>query len=648
MQGDNSNKNMILAIVLSAVVLMGWQYFIVKPRVDERMAQEKIKTALLPSGGVTTSSNPVSGTSLESSSVGSSGEICIPTTPPTSPPIAGGITPSIPPVSSAPSVNKDVSLPTSTAQTASVGIPALSENRSVILEREKDKRASINTDTFQGTIALKATRFDDIVLKKYRETVDLKSPLVPLLSPSTSSQASFVELGYTSGVANLELPNSNTVWTLGENKTLTPTTPLTFTWQNNTGLQINRQVSVDSQYLISIKDQIVNKTNTDVIINPYALVKRNLKDPYTHEGLVHEGPLGWLGNQLQEVKYKAIKDSLLMTFESTGGWAGFSDKYWLTALVPPASEKVQARYLFDQGQNSNHGFQVDYQMSPRSISAGSTTEIEQRLFSGPKDNTLLQNYESDQKIAGLNYAIDWGFFWFFTKPIFWVLDHIFTVVQNFGIAILLLTFVIKGLFYPLANKSYTMMAKMRTLQPRMADIKKQFANDPMQQQKAVLELYQKEKVNPLSGCLPMIVQIPVFFALYKVLSITIEMRHAPFFGWIQDLSMPDPTNIFTLFGLIPLELPSFLHLGIWPVLMGITMFLQQKMSPSSPDPVQGRVMMFMPILFTFILAPFAAGLVIYWTWNNLLSIFQQWVITTRMMKETEGGRVEIITPSKKK
>jgi YidC/Oxa1 family membrane protein insertase len=382
--------------------------------------------------------------------------------------------------------------------------------------------------------------------------------------------------------------------------------------------------------MFTIKDSINNQSEKDIQLNPYARIKRNQLEAHTSQYIIHEGLFAWAENQLHEETYNDLAEDKEKQYTQKGGWFGVTDHYWMTNIIPPQNETVKARFIYTDGVVPS--YQADYLLDTKTIKSGESTTIEQKLFSGAKSVELVDMYEK-QGVTEFSYTIDWGWFFFFTKPIFYALNYIYKFVGNFGVAILCLTLLIKILFYPLANKSYRSMAQMKKLQPKLMELREKNKDDPLKQQQDLIALYKKEKVNPVSGCLPMIIQIPVFFALYKVLSVALEMRHAPFFGWIQDLSAKDPTNIFSLFGLIPFDIATvipFLHIGIWPLLMGFTMWFQQRLNPSSPDPIQAQVMTWMPIIFTFLLGQFAAGLVIYWTWNNIISIAQQSIIMKQL------------------
>ncbi|PPR76228.1 MAG: Membrane protein insertase YidC, partial [Alphaproteobacteria bacterium MarineAlpha3_Bin4] len=404
---------------------------------------------------------------------------------------------------------------------------------------------------------------------------------------------------------------------------------VTLSWDNGDGLVFHRTYAIDDNYMVSITQRLANNGPRAVAVHPYGLISRRGTPETTGFYILHEGLLGVFDGTLSEIDYDDLQETGLIEQRSTGGWLGITDKYWLAALIPDQTTTTTSRFLHRIASGVDK-YQVDYRGPKLVAPAGGGVETRNHLFTGAKEVLLMDGYEKAYGIDRFELAIDWGWFYFLTKPIFysllWINDHVF----NLGLAILLLTVVIKLAFFPLANKSYTSMSKMKKLQPEMTKMRERFGDDKVKLNQEMMALYKREKVNPASGCLPIVVQIPVFFALYKVLFVTIEMRHAPFFGWIQDLSAPDPTTVFNLFGVLPWTPPEFLMIGVWPLLMGITMFLQQKLNPQPTDPVQAKIFLFLPIMFTFLLARFPAGLVIYWAWNNLLSMLQQWVIMRRM------------------
>ena len=591
------NKNTILAIVLSALVLLGWQYFFAVPQ--EKARQEQLQ-AQQQKQTVPTPGQP-----------GQAGQ----------PPAQNG-TPQVPGQTNAPAAAAPV-----TRAAALAGSP----------------RVSIATDSLQGSIALKGGRIDDLALLKFRETVDPKSPPIVLLSPSGTADPFYAEFGWTGAAgANVKLPTSETVWTQSGSGALSVNHPVTLTYDNGEGFEFRRTIAVDDKYLFTLKDEVTNKSANPVALYPYALISRHGTPHTAGYYILHEGLIGVLGDSgLQEFTYKNIEDKKAVNFDVTNGWLGITDKYWAATLLPDTTARLKAR--FSTGMlGTIRTFQTDYLLDAQTIAPGATASANARLFAGAKEVAVVNDYDKQLKLNRFDLLIDWGWFYFITKPLFIAIDYLYRLVGNFGLAILIVTVLIKIAFFPLANKSYASMAKMKAVQPQMTALRERYADDKAKQQQELMELYKREKINPLAGCLPIAIQIPVFFSLYKVLFVTIEMRHAPFFGWIHDLSAQDPTNIFNLFGLIPVDptiLPvigQFLHLGAWPLIMGVTMWAQMKLNPAPPDPTQQMIFNWMPLIFTFMLANFPAGLVIYWAWNNSLSVLQQSVIMRK-----HGAKIEL-------
>jgi YidC/Oxa1 family membrane protein insertase len=503
-------------------------------------------------------------------------------------------------------------------------------------------RVPLATPRLTGSINLKGGRIDDLLLNNYHETVDPNSPKIVLLSPEGSPLPFYAEYGWVADAgAATALPGPDTVWTQEGSGTLTPETPVTLRWDNGEGLTFLRTIAVDPDYMFSVTDKVENAGTAPVTLHPYALVSRHGRPKIQGYYILHEGLLGWLGEDgLQEVKYDDIEEAGQQTHQADEGWLGITDKYWAAAVVPPREEAFAARFTATKGDVPT--YQSDYLLKARTIAPGASAEVTGDLFAGAKVVSLVNRYSEEKNIPNFDLLIDWGWFYFITKPLFWLLEFFYHLVGNFGIAILIVTVIVKLIFFPLANKSYVSMSKMKKVQPELTALREKFKDDKLAQQKAMMDIYKKEKINPAAGCLPIVIQIPVFFALYKVLFVTIEMRHAPFFGWIHDLSAPDPTSLFNLFGLIPWDPSSvplighFLMLGALPILMGITMFFQMRLNPLPPDPTQAMLFSWMPVFFTFLLASFPAGLVIYWTWNNLLSIIQQATIMKR-----QGVKIEL-------
>ena len=589
--GDN--RNFLIAIVLSLLVFAGWQYFVLNPQMEAEKARQDAVTAAQD------------GATERTPEAAAPGDVRLPSIDEPVQRLAPGTT-------SASATHED-------ALAASPRVPILS-------------------DELDGSISLRGARFDDLRLRQYRMTVDPTSPEVSLLTPTGTQTPYFAEFGFIPAPGqSVNLPGSRTQWQLAEGEVLTPSTPVTLRWENGQGLTFLRTISVDEHFLFTVKDRVENNGGNAVTLYPYGLVSRTGRPAGSAFFILHEGFIGEFPS-VGEVatSYKnALKDGPVKVTD-TDGWLGVTDKYWAAAIIPQTGENFVASFSADP-TSAIENFQADFRYGAHEVPVGGAVEIENRLFAGAKVSSVIDSYHA-AGIYKFNLLIDWGWFWFLTQPLFKLLHYIAIYVGNFGIAILLVTVLIKLVFYPLANKSYVAMSKMKKLQPEMEKLRERHKDDRMKQQQEIMELYKKEQVNPLAGCLPVLVQIPVFFALYKVLFVTIEMRHAPFFGWINDLSAPDPTSIFNLFGLIPWDPPSLLLIGIWPIIMGFTMFVQMRMNPLPADPIQAQIFTWMPIIFTFMLAGFPAGLVIYWAWNNTLSVIQQGVIMKR-----QGVPIEIFS-----
>jgi YidC/Oxa1 family membrane protein insertase len=579
-QRPDDQKNLLLAIILSMAVMLGWQYFYAGPQMkaqQERAQREKLEAVERAQPGATKT-------------------------------------------------------PSAAAPGASVAAPGQASAATREEAIRRTPRIPIDTPALKGSIALKGGLIDDLMLRNYRETVDPASPNVVLFSPPDAPGAYFAEYGWQGAPsAQQKLPDSETVWKAEAKGPLTPSTPVTLTWENGQGLVFRRTIAIDADYMLSVTDEVQNKTPGDVVLTPYARLYRFGKPHTAGFAVLHEGLIGVPGDAgLQEIAYATALDEVGgRSFEGkVGGWVGISDKYWAAALVPnqrtPYSASFHGRH---GGPEKPELYWVDYRLPALVAPAGQSQRAEGRLYAGAKQVKIVEAYEANLDILKFELLIDWGWFYFITKPLYYLIDWFYQFLGNFGLAILAVTVMVKAAFFPLANKSYESMAKMKKLQPQMEQLRERFKDDKAKQQQELMALYQREKINPLAGCLPILIQIPVFFALYKVLFVSIDMRHAPFFGWIRDLSAADPTSIFNLFGLLPFAVPEFLHIGLWPIIMGVTMWLQMQLNPPQPDPVQQQIFAWMPLLFTFLLASFPAGLVIYWAWNNVLSIAQQWYIS---------------------
>lgn len=575
---DNT-RNTVLAVALSLLVLIGWQYFIAGPRIEAQREAIEAQEADDLAGA------------------------------PQAPNVA------------APEGMPRVGAPTGTGTLDGWAAP----------ERvTAAARIAIETPSLSGSINARGGRIDDLLLTQYRETVDRDSSAVRLFSPTGTSNPYFADFGWAAGGGGLRLPNADTVWQVSDDA-LTPTTPVLMRWDNGQGLVFERRIAVDENYMFEVTQTVRNAGEAAVTLFPYARVQRQgLPDDLQNFFILHEGPIGIFGDEgLVEVDYSDLDDERRIDEPQTErGWVGITDKYWASAIIPRGSEPFTGHFVRGEAAGQPT-YQADFLEAGITVPAGGEASNEVLLFAGAKVSQMLDDYEESFGIERFELLIDWGWFYFITKPFFAVIDWFYNMLGNFGLAILATTVVVKLLFLPLANKSYASMARMKAVQPKVEEIKKQHGEDRMAMQQAMMELYKTEKINPLAGCWPVLIQIPVFFSLYKVLFVTIEMRHAPFFGWIDDLSAPDPTSIFNLFGLLPYEVPAFLLIGAWPLIMGVTMFIQMRLNPTPPDKTQAMIFNWMPVVFTFMLASFPAGLVIYWAWNNFLSILQQAAIMKR-------------------
>ena len=585
----DDNRNMMLAIGLSVAVLVGWQFFVGLPQMEKQRETQKLQqqqpqsqTAQPAQGGQAMPGGPQSA--------------------------SGAAQPG--------------SFTREQALAASPRIP-------------------IETPRLKGSIALKGARIDDVSLLDFHETVDPKSPNIVLLSPSGSHDPFYAEFGWSNGAGGqAKLPDADTVWSAASTAPLSPERPLVLTWDNGEGLRFKRTIAVDRVYMFTITDEVENTGANAVTIHGYGLASRHGLPQVQGYYILHEGPIGWLDGKLYDPAYKDTEKPMERV-NSQGGWLGITDKYWAATLVPDQDANFAGRFS-SSTIGAVRTYQADFLRDATTVAPGAKASVQNRLFAGAKEVAVVDGYEHGVGVKRFDLLIDWGWFYFITKPLFKVIDYFYRLLGNFGLSILLVTVIIKLVFFPLANKSYASMAKMKVVQPQMQALREKYPDDKVKQQQELMDLYKREKINPLAGCLPIAIQIPVFFALYKVLFVTIEMRHAPFYGWIKDLSAPDPTNIFNLFGLIPVDptllpvLGQYLHLGVWPIIMGITMWVQMKMNPAPPDPTQKMIFAWMPLFFTFMLGSFAAGLVIYWAWNNTLSVLQQGVIMRK-----NGAKIEL-------
>ena len=489
----------------------------------------------------------------------------------------------------------------------------------------KSKRVQIENEKIIGSLSLEGAIIDDISFKNYKKDIK-KDGNVSFLNPKETEDEYYIETGWTSIGNSIEVPTNRSIWTVEGNNVLNTNNPIVLRWQNEEGLVFKKKIEVDEKYLFKISQEIENTSNKSIELYPYAqITRKKIPDDFQGFYISHEGFIGVFDDELKEDDYDDIEEKKIVR-ESEKGWIGITDKYWMTALVPAEGENFKSSFLYKDSYKAN--FILN---NPTVISPSEIKKNEIKLFVAAKEVDTIDSYSANQNIDKFDLVIDWGWFYFFTKPLFFIIDYLFKLSGNFGVAIVLITLAIRVVFFPLANYSFRSMAKMKALQPEMVRLKELHKEDKVKLQQEMMALYKKEKVNPASGCLPVLIQIPFFFAIYKMLFISLEMRHQPFFGWIKDLSAQDPTSLFNLFGLIPWDPPSFLIIGIWPILMGLTMFLQQKLNPAPTDPIQAKIFMFFPLFLTIILASFPSGLVVYWTVNNILTIAQQWVI----MKKTK-------------
>lgn len=588
----SDNKNILIATIVSMAILLGWTWFYEKPRIEKREAAQKI----IAQQQIEQQKNPQINSGLNADSVKKAGNSVL---------------------------NKS-------AQNNNL-TPVTLKDPATILSETKNERVRIESENLHGSIYLKGARFDDLTLAKYFETIDKKDEVI-LYAPAKSRDRYFTDFGWISSDESLDLPNPDTLWK-SDSKKLTPQTPITLSWRNKQNIEFLINISVDENFMFEIEQKVLNHSGKDITLAVYGRTNRILNGVHKANYILHEGLLGVFDGVLKETTYKKISEEKEQNYVAkNGGWLGITDKYWLSALIPDKSLEYSADFTYDFA-NKNQSYNSEFVSGEYIIAKNSDLALKHHLFAGAKRVTLLDAYEKQYDIKLFDRAVDFGWFYFLTKPFFLVINFLNKFLGNFGLAILAMTVLIKAALFPMANKSYMAIAKMKKLQPEIEEIRKKFKDDKMAMNREMMEMYKKKKVNPASGCLPILIQIPIFFSLYKVIFVTLDMRHAPFYGWIKDLSAPDPTSIFNLFGLLPFEVHGFFVLGIWPILMGASMILQQKLSPQPGDPVQAKVLKLMPYVLTFVLAAFPAGLVIYWTWNNILSIAQQLYITKKAERE---------------
>ena len=594
----SDQKNLIIAIAVSVAIMLGFQFFVEAPK-QERLRQEQA--------------------ALQAQTQSA---------------------PQAPGVPAAPGASG--SLPQ---------LPSLAQQVDAAANRDKALAASprvrIEGKRLTGSLNLVGGRIDDVVMPEYKETLAPNSQPIHLLSPTGGPEPYYAEFGWTVAGGGVALPDAQTRWT-ADRDVLQTGQSVTLTWDNGQGLVFRRIVALDDNYLFTVTQKVENKGDKAITLFPYALMSRHGTPKTDGLYILHEGPLGVFREKsgdkgtLKELSYKDLSDDKVREYDTVGGWVGFTDKYWQAVLVPGIEQTVKTRFSHTKPGNGVDRYQADYLGAGQQLEPGKTIDATTLLFAGAKEVKLIDRYEEQHRIARFELSIDWGWFHFLTKPMFYSIDFLKGVLGNIGLAMLAVTVIVKLLFFPLAYKSYVSMSAMKKLQPEMQKMRERYGEDRAKMQQELMALYKKEKVNPAAGCLPILLQIPVFFALYKVLYIAIEMRHAPFYGWIRDLSAPDPTTWMNGFGFLPWDVPhlgplQILSIGVWPIIMGVSMWLQMKMNPQPPDPVQQKIFAMMPVVFTFMLGSFAAGLVIYWSWNNTLSILQQYVIMKRMGVKIGGG-----------
>lgn len=603
-----NNKNLLLAAVLSALFLIGWTFFYEMPRMEAQRQQEIL--AQLEAEKAEQNNLKVEAPKVDEAAV---------------------VSEKTPVVSNdsakSDKINDEIKIEEKLVQTDKILV-----EKEVALSDSVKYRVKIRTDKLNGSINLQGAKFDDLSLNEYKETINPDSKNVTLLAPANSRERFFADFGWVSSDQGLELPSANTIWQ-ADGTELTKKQPLTLSWKNKQGVDFFIKIAIDENYMFSISKKVENNSENPIKLASYGRVNKLLSHIPASNYVLHEGPIGVFDGVLHEMQYKELdEETPKVEFKAQKSWFGLTDKYWLAAIIP-GNDPINI--IFDRNNNSNGEiYNVQFVGAEVVLASGEKLELDQKFFAGAKQVTLLDQYAKKFNIDLFDRAVDFGWYYFLTKPFFFILKFLNSLFGNYGLAILVMTVLVKLAMLPLASKSYKAMARIKKLHPNIEEIRKNHKGNKLQMNKSIMELYKKENINPAAGCLPMLIQIPVFFSLYKVLFVTIDMRHQPFFGWIKDLSAPDPTSIFNLFGLLPFEIAGgFLMIGVWPILMGATMILQQKFGPPIADPAQAKVMKILPFVLIFIFAAFPAGLLIYWTWNNILSITQQYLITKKVEKE---------------
>jgi YidC/Oxa1 family membrane protein insertase len=594
-----NNKNLIWATSLSVIIMISWTWFYEKPRLEKVALQQKISENNKVLEGEK-NTNIIAEKTSDS-------EI-----------------PKITKTSNEASKNINIEEKNE--------ILTLAKTGKEIIEKTSNERIKIESDSLHGSINLRGARFDDLTLAQYFKNPDKKEEVI-LFSPAESKERYFADFGFASSNSNIEIPSSDSLWQ-SDGAKLTPKNPITLSWKNSQNIEFQIKISLDENYLFTIQQKVINKGSQSIALAPFGRINRALNNQQKSAYILHEGAIGAFNGILSEKTYEDLVEEKTQKFSDkgeSGSWLGITDKYWLSSIIPDKKISFEASF-FHNYKNQNNFYNVDFIGQEVEIASNDEFNLEHHLFAGAKKVKILDDYSKKLNLKLFDRAIDFGWFYFLTKPFFFVIEFLYKIFGNFGLAILGMTVIVKLALFPMANKSYSAIAKLKKIQPKIEAIREKYKDDKLALNREIMEFYKREKINPAAGCLPVLIQFPVFFALYKVFYVTLDMRHSPFFGWIKDLSAPDPTTILNLFGLLPFEVSASFSLGIWPILMGATMVIQQKLSPPPADPTQAKVLKFMPYGLTIVLAAFPAGLVIYWTWSNSLSILQQIYINNKHKK----------------
>ena len=594
-----NNKNLILATSLSVIIMISWTWFYEKPRLEKISLQSQFEQ----------SNKEKKDENISEKAVVENSNLAIPKVEKLTAEVEKNANPEEKPE-----------------------ILTSFKTRKEIIEKTLDERIEIESKSLHGSINLKGAKFDDLTLAKYFKNPDKKDEVI-LFSPIESKERYFADFGFASSDSNLETPKPDTVWQ-ANNKKLTPKNPVILSWKNAKNIEFQLKISIDENYLFTIQQKIINNSFENIAVAPFARINRLLNDQQKATYILHEGAIGAFNGILSEKTYDDLVKEKSQKFSDkgeSGSWLGITDKYWLSSIIPDRKISFEGNF-FHEYKNKNNFYNVDFIGQEIIIASNEQLNLEHHLFAGAKKVKILDDYSKKLELKLFDRAIDFGWFYFLTKPFFFVIEFLYKIFGNFGLAILGMTVIVKLALFPMANKSYSAIAKLKKIQPKIDVLREKYKDDKLALNREMMEFYKREKINPAAGCLPVLIQIPVFFALYKVFYVTLDMRHSPFYGWIKDLSAPDPTTILNLFGLLPFEISSSFSLGVWPILMGATMVIQQKLSPPPADPTQAKILKFMPYGLTIVLAAFPAGLVIYWTWSNSLSILQQIYINRKYKK----------------